>query len=108
MMSIHSSSFWLMRHKFLISSADPLGYLQSQVIFPALDSRVKNIAQTYSLEHKEECDLFDQMLLLLTTALNDSINASAKLRRDIICCTEVIQTTLCKHMSKEEEQVACW
>lgn len=94
-----------MLDKFFSSNADTSRNLLLQVIFPALDIRVKNIAQTYSLEHKEECDLFDQMLVLLTSALNDSANASEKLRKDLICCTEVIQTTLCKHMSKEEEQV---
>ncbi|MCO5564443.1 hypothetical protein L7F22_018104 [Adiantum nelumboides] len=76
-----------------------------EVIFPALDRRVKNIAQTYSLEHKEESNLFDQMLVLLNSAIKEELNPSQKLRRDLICCTEAIQTTLCKHMSKEEEQV---
>lgn len=78
---------------------------EDEVIFPALDSRVKNVAQTYSLEHKEESDLFDQMLELLNSALKDKSNASIKLRRELICRTEAIQTTLCQHMSKEEQQV---
>eukprot|EP00250_Pteridium_aquilinum_P020433 c24812_g1_i2 orf=124-4074(-) len=79
--------------------------IEDEVIFPALDSRVKNIAKTYSLEHKEENDLFDQMLELLNVALKEKSNVSIKLRRELVCRTEAIQTTLCKHMSKEEEQV---
>ncbi|KAI5083489.1 hypothetical protein GOP47_0003232 [Adiantum capillus-veneris] len=79
--------------------------VEDEVIFPALDSRVKNVAKTYSLEHKEESDLFNQVLELLNVALREKANTSTKLRRELICRTEAIQTTLCKHMSKEEEQV---
>ncbi|MCO5569786.1 hypothetical protein L7F22_023501 [Adiantum nelumboides] len=79
--------------------------VEDEVIFPALDSRVKNVAKTYSLEHKEESDMFNQVLELLNIALKEKANTSTKLRRELICRTEAIQTTLCKHMSKEEEQV---
>ncbi|KAI5056021.1 hypothetical protein GOP47_0029542 [Adiantum capillus-veneris] len=93
------------RYEFLQIVYTQHSNAEDEVIFPALDSRVKNIAQTYSLEHKEESDLFDQMLVLLNSAIKEEFNPSQKLRRDLICCTEAIQTTLCKHMSKEEEQV---
>ena len=66
---------------------------------------MKNVAKTYSLEHKEESDLFDQMLELLNLALKEKSNIATKLRRQLICCTEAIQTTLCQHLSKEEQQV---
>ncbi|PWZ44733.1 hypothetical protein Zm00014a_017354 [Zea mays] len=39
------------------------GFLE--VIFPALDIRVKNVAGTYSLEHKGENDLFTHQTRLL-------------------------------------------
>ncbi|GLJ10012.1 hypothetical protein SUGI_0120100 [Cryptomeria japonica] len=78
---------------------------EDEVIFPALDSRVKNVARTYSLEHKGESDLFDQVFELLNSALKDNHNGSLKLRRELVCCTEAIQTSLCQHMSKEAEQV---
>lgn len=93
------------RYEFLRVVYTQHSNAEDEVIFPALDSRVKNIAQTYSLEHKEESDLFDQMLVFLNLAVKEGLNASTKLRRDLICCTEAIQTTLCKHMAKEEEQV---
>lgn len=67
---------------------------------------MKNVANAYSLEHKVESDLFDQMFLLLTAALEEKGSAPMKLRRELICCTEAIQTTLCQHFSKEEEQVS--
>lgn len=77
-----------------------------QVIFPALDLRVKNVTYAYSLEHQVEINLFDQMFLLLTAALKEKGSAPMELRRELICCTEAIQTTLCQHFSKEEEQVS--
>ncbi|KAF2298710.1 hypothetical protein GH714_025658 [Hevea brasiliensis] len=40
---------------------------EDEVIFPALDIRVKNVAQTYSLEHKGESSLFDQLFELLNS-----------------------------------------
>ncbi|KAH6558906.1 hypothetical protein KP509_1Z038300 [Ceratopteris richardii] len=94
----------LHRYEFLHVVYTQHSNAEDEVIFPALDNHVKNIAQTYSLEHKEESDLFDQMLALLNSALEEG-SASMKLRRDLICVTEAIQTTLCKHMCKEEEQV---
>ncbi|MCO5569693.1 hypothetical protein L7F22_023409 [Adiantum nelumboides] len=78
---------------------------EDEVIFPALDRRIKNIALTYSLEHKNEDELFDLMSQLLSSAKKES-NSSLykKLKRELLCCTEAIQTSLCKHMSKEEKQ----
>ena len=72
-----------------------------QVIFPALDIRVKNVAGTYSLEHKGENDLFEHLFALLQL---DVQNDDA-IRRELASCTGAIQTSLTQHMSKEEEQV---
>lgn len=72
-----------------------------QVIFPALDIRVKNVAGTYSLEHKGENDLFSQLFALLQL----DIQNDDSLRRELASCTGAIQTCLSQHMSKEEEQV---
>lgn len=79
---------------------------EDEVIFPALDSRIKNIAPTYALEHKNENDLFDLMSELLCSVQKESDGRLIeRLCRQIICCTEAIQTSLGQHMSKEEEQV---
>uniref|UniRef100_A0A0R0IKS4 CHY-type domain-containing protein n=1 Tax=Glycine max TaxID=3847 RepID=A0A0R0IKS4_SOYBN len=71
------------------------------VIFPALDIRVKNVAQTYSLEHKGESNLFDHLFELL----NSSINNDESFPRELASCTGALQTSVSQHMAKEEEQV---
>ena len=57
--------------------------LELQVIFPALNIRVKNVAGIYSLEHKGESNLFSQLFALLQ-----------------------LDKRLRQHTSKEEEHVA--
>lgn len=71
------------------------------MIFPALDIRVKNVAQTYSLEHKGENNLFDHLFDLL----NSSINNDETFPRELASCTGALQTSVSQHMAKEEEQV---
>ncbi|KAG6554197.1 hypothetical protein Mapa_004113 [Marchantia paleacea] len=93
------------RYHFLRAIYKHHSRAEDEVIFPALDLRVKNVAHAYSLEHQTESELFDQMFLLLTAALKEKGSAPMELRRELICCTEAIQTTLCQHLSKEEEQV---
>ncbi|CAN6451570.1 unnamed protein product [Victoria cruziana] len=74
---------------------------EDEVIFPALDIRVKNVARAYSLEHKGETDLFDHLFEILNSNLHDDDH----IRRELAGCTRAIQTSLTQHMSKEEEQV---
>ncbi|KAL7090978.1 hypothetical protein ACP275_12G076700 [Erythranthe tilingii] len=74
---------------------------EDEVIFPALDIRVKNVARTYSLEHEGESVLFDQLFTLLG---NDMINEESY-KRELASCTGALQTSISQHMSKEEEQV---
>ncbi|XP_052179644.1 zinc finger protein BRUTUS [Diospyros lotus] len=74
---------------------------EDEVIFPALDFRVKNVAQAYSLEHKGESDLFD----LLFELLNSNQERDEIFSRELVSCAGALQTSLNQHMSKEEEQV---
>ncbi|XP_042511163.1 zinc finger protein BRUTUS-like [Macadamia integrifolia] len=74
---------------------------EDEVIFPALDLRVKNVAQTYSLEHKGESDLFDELFELLSSKKKND----ESFWRELACCTRALQTSVSQHMSKEEEQV---
>ncbi|KAL8463317.1 hypothetical protein ACS0TY_033323 [Phlomoides rotata] len=74
---------------------------EDEVIFPALDIRVKNVARTYSLEHEGESVLFDQLFTLLG---NDTENEESY-KRELASCTGALQTSISQHMSKEEEQV---
>ncbi|GMQ11342.1 hypothetical protein CsSME_00054002 [Camellia sinensis var. sinensis] len=74
---------------------------EDEVIFPALDIRVKNVAQAYSLEHKGENDLFDHLFELL----NSDRQRDESFARELASCTGALQTSISQHMSKEEEQV---
>ncbi|GAV65874.1 Hemerythrin domain-containing protein/zf-CHY domain-containing protein/zf-RING_2 domain-containing protein [Cephalotus follicularis] len=74
---------------------------EDEVIFPALDIRVKNVARTYSLEHEGESVLFDQLFELL----NSNTQNEERYRRELASRTGALQTSISQHMSKEEEQV---
>ncbi|XAR63927.1 Ubiquitin--protein ligase [Bertholletia excelsa] len=74
---------------------------EDEVIFPALDIRVKNVAQAYSLEHKGESDLFDLLFELLTS----SRQRDDHFARELASCTGALQTSVSQHLLKEEEQV---
>lgn len=74
---------------------------EDEVIFPALDIRVKNVAQTYSLEHEGESVLFDQLFTLLGSDMKNE----ESYKRELASCTGALQTSINQHMSKEEEQV---
>ncbi|KAG6475655.1 hypothetical protein ZIOFF_064884 [Zingiber officinale] len=107
---------------------------EDAVIFPALDIRVKNVARTYSIEHKGESHLFYDVFVLLVSHVKNEDHIRRELalriestkisfgqhmpkeekqvfvsedhfRRELASCTGVIKTSLSQHMSKEEEQV---
>ncbi|KAG8086337.1 hypothetical protein GUJ93_ZPchr0010g8908 [Zizania palustris] len=89
------------RCRFLFSLYRHHCNAEDAVSFPALDIRVKNVAGTYSLEHKGENDLFAHLFSLLKLdAQNDD-----GVRRELASCTGAIETFITQHMSKEEEQV---
>ncbi|CAH9084819.1 unnamed protein product [Cuscuta epithymum] len=91
----------LQRYRFLRSVYKHHSDAEDEVMFPALDIRVKNIARTYSLEHKGESDLFDHLFELL----NSHDQSHESFPRELASCTGALQTSVCQHMSKEEEQV---
>ncbi|XP_047337425.1 zinc finger protein BRUTUS-like [Impatiens glandulifera] len=89
------------RYHFVRSIYKHHSYAEDEVIFPALDVRVKNVAQAYSLEHKGESDLFDHILELLNTNNQKDENFT----KELASCTGALQTSVSQHLSKEEEQV---
>ncbi|KAA8532686.1 hypothetical protein F0562_032719 [Nyssa sinensis] len=91
----------LERYHFLRSIYKHHCNAEDEVIFPALDIRVKNVARTYSLEHEGESVLFDQLFALL----NSKMQNEESYRRVLASCTGALQTSISQHMSKEEEQV---
>ncbi|KAH7835344.1 hypothetical protein Vadar_025284 [Vaccinium darrowii] len=74
---------------------------EDEVIFIALDIRVKNVARTYSLEHEGESILFDQLFALQ----NSNVQTEENSRIELASCSGALQTSISQHMSKEEEQV---
>ncbi|XP_057485811.1 zinc finger protein BRUTUS-like [Actinidia eriantha] len=89
------------RYHFVRSIYKHHSNAEDEVIFPALDIRVKNVAQAYSLEHKGESDIFD----LLFELLNSNRQRDESFARELASCTGALQTSVSQHMSKEEEQV---
>ncbi|XP_050221797.1 zinc finger protein BRUTUS-like [Mercurialis annua] len=91
----------LQRYHFLRAIYKHHCNAEDEVIFPALDIRVKNVARTYSLEHEGESVLFDQLYELL----NSKKPYEESYRRELASRTGALQTSISQHMSKEEEQV---
>ncbi|KAK9705201.1 hypothetical protein RND81_07G040400 [Saponaria officinalis] len=91
----------LRRYHFLRSIYRHHCNAEDEVIFPALDIRVKNVARTYSLEHEGESVLFNELFELLTREVHND----ESYRRELASRTGALQTSISQHMSKEEEQV---
>ncbi|CAA7013653.1 unnamed protein product [Microthlaspi erraticum] len=77
---------------------------EDEVIFSALDTRVKNIAFNYSLEHETSDDLFTSIFHWLNVLEEERVN-NADVLREVVSCIGTIQSSICQHMLKEERQV---
>ncbi|CAE5957900.1 unnamed protein product [Arabidopsis arenosa] len=77
---------------------------EDEVIFSALDTRVKNIVFNYSLEHDATDDLFTSVFHWLN-ALEEGKGNRADVLREVVLCIGTIQSSICQHMLKEERQV---
>lgn len=71
----------------------------------ALDKLVKNVVNTYSLEHASIDDLFDSVFHCLDISMNDGHEDSSSPFQELVFRIGTIQTTIFQHMLKEEEQV---
>lgn len=76
-----------------------------QVVYPALDAKVKNVTSAYSVEHEDEERLFEQLSALLSIAVRQDGKQRAATLRQLECKIEEVHTTLRKHLAKEEEQL---
>lgn len=95
----------MVKHSFcehLWLSQFGLSFLLLQVIFLALDAHIKNVVCTYSLEHKSIDELFSSIFHCLDVLMEGD---AAKSFQELVLLIGTIQTTLCHHMLKEEEQV---
>lgn len=77
---------------------------EDEVIFSALDTRVKNIVFNYSLEHDATDDLFTSVFHWLNV-LEEEQGNRADVLREVVLCIGTIQSSICQHMLKEERQV---
>lgn len=62
--------------------------------------------QTYSLEHESIDDLFDSVFHWLNEL--EENNKCSKPFEELAFCIGTMQSSICKHMLKEEEQVAIY
>ena len=76
-----------------------------QVVYPALDAKVKNVTSAYSVEHEDEERLFEQLSALLSIAVRQDGKQRAATLRQLECKIEEVHITLRKHLAKEEEQL---
>eukprot|EP00879_Flechtneria_rotunda_P008507 GHRR01008912.1.p1 GENE.GHRR01008912.1~~GHRR01008912.1.p1 ORF type:complete len:1552 (+),score=616.00 GHRR01008912.1:172-4827(+) len=79
--------------------------VEDEVVYPALDSKVKNVTSAYSVEHQDEEYLFGHLATLLSSALAQTGAERTATIRELICKVEEIHTTLRKHLAKEEAQL---
>ena len=92
-------------------------YVRSQIVYPALDAKVKNVTLPYRVEHADEGQLFIQLMQLLVTFTstaslshrsippprrNDDVTGRG-LCRELACKVEEVRTTIRKHLDKEEQ-----
>ncbi|KAK8692676.1 hypothetical protein V6N13_070283 [Hibiscus sabdariffa] len=85
------------RYGFFRSIYKQHSVAEDEVLFPALDIRVKNVAKTYSLEHKGESNLFE--------LLNSYMEEDESFPKELASCTGALRASISQHMAKEEEQV---
>lgn len=74
-----------------------------QVIFAALDTRVKGIAQTYFVQHRGEKDVFDKVFEQLNSSI--ILNQQGSLQRELETIFGALRLLISKNLAKEDEQV---
>lgn len=93
------------RYRFLGQIYKYHSSVEDEVVYPALDSKVRNVTLAYSVEHEDEEQLFVQLSQLISKALQETGKEQAITIRLLACKVEEIHTTLRKHLAKEEEQL---
>ncbi|KAA6419094.1 MAG: hypothetical protein FRX49_10834 [Trebouxia sp. A1-2] len=93
------------RYRFLEQVYKYHSSVEDEVVYPALDAKVKNVTSAYSVEHEDEERLFEQLSALLSIAVRKDGRQCASTLRQLECKVEEVHTTLRKHLAKEEEQL---
>ena len=99
------------RYKFLEQVYKYHSSIEDEVLYPALDAKVKNVTLAYSVEHEDEEHLLEELSSILMTedvveslkseTASDTFEVVHKLTRKV----EEVHTTLKQHLEKEEEQL---
>ncbi|KAL8230661.1 hypothetical protein R6Q57_000439 [Mikania cordata] len=78
---------------------------EDEVIFRALDVHVKNVVSAYTLEHTSTNDILDSIFHYLDVLKKEDEIHISKPFQELVYFIGTLQTSICKHMAKEEEQV---
>ncbi|XP_076943225.1 zinc finger protein BRUTUS-like At1g74770 [Bidens hawaiensis] len=78
---------------------------EDEVIFRALDVHVKNVVSAYTLEHTSTNDIMDLIFHYLDVLKKEDERHISKAFQELVYFIGTLQTSICKHMAKEEEQV---
>eukprot|EP00798_Chlamydomonas_sp_ICE-L_P000663 gene663-2098_t len=92
-------------YRFLEQIYQYHSHVEDEVVYPALDQKVRNVTLAYTVEHQDEGKLFEQLSQTLTTALSQVGSQRTETLRELMCKGEEINTTLRRHLAKEEEQL---
>ncbi|XP_048137268.1 zinc finger protein BRUTUS-like At1g74770 isoform X2 [Rhodamnia argentea] len=92
------------RFEFLMLAHEYPSAAEDEVIFPALDSHVKNVVCTYSLEHRSIGELFNSTIRFFDLLMEDDDNEPEPYQ-ELVFSLSTVQSSVCKHMRKEEKQV---
>lgn len=76
------------------------------MIFRALDVHVKNVVSAYTLEHTSTNDIWDSIFHYLDVLKKEDERCISKAFQELVYFIGTLQTSICKHMAKEEEQVS--
>ncbi|CAB4299314.1 unnamed protein product [Prunus armeniaca] len=88
------------RFRFLQSIYESYLNAKDEVIFAAVDTRVKNIAPTYFLQHVGERTVLDNLSKLQSSSIKNEETFS----RELAFLTGALQTLVGQGLAKEEEQ----
>eukprot|EP00192_Tetraselmis_astigmatica_P000948 CAMPEP_0117679692 /NCGR_PEP_ID=MMETSP0804-20121206/17947_1 /TAXON_ID=1074897 /ORGANISM="Tetraselmis astigmatica, Strain CCMP880" /LENGTH=1249 /DNA_ID=CAMNT_0005489125 /DNA_START=485 /DNA_END=4234 /DNA_ORIENTATION=- len=93
------------RYKFMEQVYRYHSSVEDEVVYPALDAKVRNVTLAYTVEHESEEFLFDQLAQLLSTGLSQPASERPQTVRHLLEKMEEIHITVRKHLAKEEEQL---
>lgn len=93
------------RYRFLEQVYKYHSSIEDEVLYPALDSKVRNVTLAYSVEHEDEEYLLEELSLILSKEDLTKDTLDGELVHKVARKVEEVHTTLKKHLEKEEEQL---